>query len=357
MGLAFLNSGGLCVRTFRDCLQRPRRHNLVCGHSPSMTSSGVPSLHNGTWFKLICGASFHDAPSIRNLCEIYTAAGVDCIDVAASRAVLHAARQGISAGLARKQDANAPLLMVSINDDTDVHFRKALFEANQCPTDCTRPCETVCPADAIDLTGVIVDRCYGCGRCMPICPIGIIESVDYVHETSHVRSVLEEVDCLEIHTGPGHLYQFERLWGQIGDVARNLAVVAVSFPNLGTDDEMGTALEFMWRVMNKGGDMKAENIWQTDGRPMSGDIGRGTAYKAVSLAKRVTSILKKRGIPGHIQLAGGTNNATAGLMKNAGLIQMTEEAEATASGIAVGGYARKVCCAHVLLLPFESFIL
>jgi hypothetical protein len=33
------------------------------------------SLHQGTWFKLICGASFHHLPSIRELAFLYTLAG------------------------------------------------------------------------------------------------------------------------------------------------------------------------------------------------------------------------------------------------------------------------------------------
>lgn len=88
------------------------------------------------------------------------------------------------------------------------------FDPNDCPLDCSRPCEIVCPANAISLEGaagilqvlpsqrrlkypaskyisisplcfticiptfvstlmqggVITERCYGCGRCLPVCP-------------------------------------------------------------------------------------------------------------------------------------------------------------------------------------------
>ncbi|MFM7716604.1 MAG: 4Fe-4S ferredoxin, partial [Microcystis sp.] len=58
-------------------------------------SSPFQSLVAGHWFKLICGASYQDLPTIRNLALTYTIAGADCIDVAADRAVIVAAREGI----------------------------------------------------------------------------------------------------------------------------------------------------------------------------------------------------------------------------------------------------------------------
>lgn len=43
--------------------------------------------------------------------------------------------------------------MISVNDNEDLHFRKAEFDPDDCPTDCSRPCENVCPADAISHSG------------------------------------------------------------------------------------------------------------------------------------------------------------------------------------------------------------
>jgi len=48
------------------------------------------------WVKLICGASNEDIASIEDLCAIYSAAGVDYIDVAADPSVVAAARNGIN---------------------------------------------------------------------------------------------------------------------------------------------------------------------------------------------------------------------------------------------------------------------
>ena len=47
------------------------------------------------WIKLICGASNEDIVAIEDLCAIYTAAGVDYIDVAAEESIVYAAKKGI----------------------------------------------------------------------------------------------------------------------------------------------------------------------------------------------------------------------------------------------------------------------
>ena len=47
------------------------------------------------WVKLICGASNEDVVAIEDLCAIYSAAGVDYIDVAAEESIVKAARNGI----------------------------------------------------------------------------------------------------------------------------------------------------------------------------------------------------------------------------------------------------------------------
>ena len=47
------------------------------------------------WIKLICGASNEDIVAIEDLCAIYSAAGVDYIDVAAEESIVNAAKKGI----------------------------------------------------------------------------------------------------------------------------------------------------------------------------------------------------------------------------------------------------------------------
>lgn len=342
--------------------KRPRRPVKAaftrCSHASAIppapskrnapTGSPLHSLETGTWFKLICGASSHDAPSIRNLCAVYTAVGVDCIDVACDLAIVRAARKGIAEGIMRRQSSHSPFLMVSVNAGTDPHFRKASFAPSACPPECRRPCEKVCPADAIDLSGVIIDLCYGCGRCVPVCPPDIIRTLEYQHDPRFVSAVLEDVDAVEIHVGRGQEAEFRELWMQIGDVASRLKVVAVSLPDLGGDAALAAGLQSMWDVMKTHVSDTGNGprlIWQADGRPMSGDIGRGTAKAAVFLGKRVREALNVARIPGEVQLAGGTNDATVPLMQANGLRRVGYATTSESfGGIAVGGYARKVSC-------------
>lgn len=296
------------------------------------------SLAAGTWFKMICGASSHDVPRIRNLSMLYAALGADCVDAAADAAVMSAVREGFAAAAALPTTPAAPWLMVSVNDDEDPHFRKATFAASTCPPACPRPCKPACPANAIDATGVLADLCYGCGRCIPVCPEGLVSAVSYVHSPASVCDLLRGADAVEIHTSPGHDEDFRRLWEAIRDVAiANLKLVAVSFPDAGSDDELERYLVMMARVLE---DLPEyiELIWQTDGRPMSGDIGRGTAKASVVLGGRVCRVLEKLNLRGHVQLAGGTNDASAPFLAKANLLHVP----GGVSGVAIGGHARKV---------------
>ncbi|MEH2266286.1 circadian clock protein LdpA [Nostoc sp.] len=334
-----------------------------------MTDLLVPlqSLKQGNWFKLICGASFQHLPAVRNLTLAYTLAGADCIDVAADPAVIAAAQAGLQAAKTLAKDAqkrgfdykgNSPFLMVSLNDGEDPHFRKAEFNPNECPKDCPRPCERICPAQAIvfdsikeDFSGVISEKCYGCGRCIPICPYSIIYTASYVTTPGAIAPLIMStgVDAVEIHTQVGRLAEFQRLWQAISPWEDRLKVLAISCPDgEGMTDYLRTVYDLI-------APLKSALIWQTDGRSMSGDIGDGTTIAAVKLGQKVLAAK----LPGYVQLAGGTNSYTVAKLKVMGLLKRAEGDEGAGgattssspssspsiSGVAYGSYAR------VLLSP------
>jgi Fe-S-cluster-containing hydrogenase component 2 len=326
------------------------------------------SLKERRWFKLICGASFQHLPAVRSLTLAYALAGADCIDVAADPAVIVAAQEGLQAAASLAAAAaeqgftyqGRPLLMVSLNDGEDPHFRKAQFDSTQCPSECSRPCERICPAQAITFDsikynhyGVLSDKCYGCGRCLPICPYDKIETVSYATANGAIAPLILKsgVDAVEIHTTVGRLAEFKKLWQTISPYVEHLKLLAISCP-----DGEGM-VDYLHSLYDAIAPLNCVNIWQTDGRSMSGDIGSGTTLAAVKLGDKVL----KANIPGYVQLAGGTNSYTVPKLKAMGLLnQLTKQingnmrennhnshthglgTEASIAGVAYGSYARKL---------------
>ncbi|CAI5492374.1 unnamed protein product [Closterium sp. Naga37s-1] len=258
-----------------------------------------------------------------------------------------------------------PWVMVSVSDGQDPHFRKAVFDASLCPPTCPRPCERVCPAAAIRFPpaaahtgctaaqasmgsssssssssdGVISERCYGCGRCIPVCPLALISAEEHQRTEEDTLKLLSSglVDAIEIHTLPGHLDEFNALWASIGEAAGALKLVAVSLPDLG--DSMPAAMHDMHRTMLP--HLSAANLWQLDGRPMSGDIGAGATRAAVRLAARVAALQDRP--PGYLQIAGGTNSHTFTALQEQCLLPASASDRAlTVAGVAFGGHARKI---------------
>ncbi|MFM1843347.1 MAG: hypothetical protein RLZZ490_2089 [Cyanobacteriota bacterium] len=306
-------------------------------------------LAKGQWVKLICGASYQDLPAIRNLALVYTLVGVDCVDLAADPAVVAAAQAGIQAALTLSKQfgesvkTQAPWLMVSLNDGEDPHFRKAYFDPSCCPPDCPRPCASVCPTLAISPlsvaqssvlsqpqhpSGIKMEKCYGCGRCLSLCPLGLIETRAQAAAVETLVPWLQsgQIAAIEIHTQVGHREEFQHLWRTLQPCFTHLKAIAISCP---FHPEVIAYLQGLHTLIQP---LPLPLIWQTDGRPMSGDIGRGTTNTCIYYGEQVL----KAKLPGYIQLAGGTNAYTIHKVRNQQL---------AIHGVAFGG------CARTLLSP------
>ncbi|MQM02964.1 hypothetical protein Taro_035738 [Colocasia esculenta] len=189
----------------------------------------------------------------------------------------------------------------------------------------------------------------------------------YIRDTAATSELLRrhDVDAIEIHTS-GRLDMPSNHFNRIAWQAIHLGLVAspiwqqafliwytkVSLPHAG--ESVVNAMNNLYSVMETS--LQCHNLWQLDGRPMSGDIGRGATKDAINFAVHLAAVGNRP--PGFLQLAGGTNSHTVDCLKKVGLFQTwaipdrTEgKASFTASngslqaligGVAYGGYARKV---------------
>jgi len=299
--------------------------------------------------KWIAGAGNQALLAIEDLAGIYTLAGVHCLDVAADPAVAAAARRGIA--WAEAKGARRPWLMLSLSDGVDPHFRKAWFDPGRCPADCPRPCERVCPALAIGPAatgrpGVLAERCYGCGRCLPACPHGLIAERDQILSAEAVPPLLAALapDAIELHTRIGRAGAFAVRLAQVqasGVPLRRLAVSCGLEPAAGeqpleaqaTPEQLAAELWQRFAAVRAAG---LRPLWQLDGRPMSGDVGGGMAHAAVRLLERVAPLAP----PGPLQLAGGTNQRSLQLLER--LPRPGGRPRVAAAGVAFGGVARSL---------------
>ncbi|XP_066362975.1 uncharacterized protein [Miscanthus floridulus] len=378
------------VRAAASVVSHSGRVRLACDHPPQ-----VAALRRGDWVKLICGASFEDAADVRNLSLVYTLAGVDCIDCAADASVVGAVNEGIDVAASIVPEVQRPWVMISVNDDCrDLHFRKAEFDPEDCPPDCSKPCEKVCPADAISLErsvvggehtrsdplrgkyegGVITERCYGCGRCLPVCPYDRIRAVSYVRDPTMTAELLKsnDVDAIEIHTIGKGTDMFNTLWDSLSGSINNVKLVAVSLPDIG--ESTVDLMNAMYTIMES--HFKGYNLWQLDGRPMSGDIGRGATRETVSFAAHVASMSERppdrwtgfaqntrtvwscahRGTPR--SSTGGTTRSHVISRNCEGLYIQSFQAVHKTSGQTIGsrkGAAYRVCLVLHLFLAWPAF--
>uniref|UniRef100_A0A059DB71 4Fe-4S ferredoxin-type domain-containing protein n=1 Tax=Eucalyptus grandis TaxID=71139 RepID=A0A059DB71_EUCGR len=312
----------------QKCLQDVRNMVKSLGIH-SIRSSPVDSLRSGNWVKLICGASFEDVVDIRNLSLVYTLAGVDCIDCAADESVVNAVNQGIDA--AREiVEVGRPWVMISVNDDEDLHFRKAEFDPADCPQHCSRPCEIVCPANAISLG----KEKSSAGHLWSTNDEGVNT---YVRDAAATSELLrrEEIDALEIHTSG------RSLWEGLGDAIHHLRLVAVSFPDVG--DSTISTMNAMYSIMEPR--LSCFNLWQLDDCPMSGDIGHGATRESIAFAVRLAAA--SDGPRGFLQLAGGTNAHTVARQKKHGFFLTKSVSEREFQGWAIDSWiARAIGCSY-----------
>uniref|UniRef100_A0A7N2R6C9 4Fe-4S ferredoxin-type domain-containing protein n=1 Tax=Quercus lobata TaxID=97700 RepID=A0A7N2R6C9_QUELO len=270
---------------------------------------------------------------------------VDCIDCAADVAVVSAVNDGIKS--ARDIGLRRPWVMISVNDAEDLHFRKAdkqsirvneasdvmvlkivqirwtivYFWLMQYSMNKGKPNSLIWRIVHLNVQGlvrlfvllslnegnstlevlngtnaskflkggVITGRCYGCGRCFPVCPYSNIRVVTYIRDTTATADLIKRngIDAVEIHTSGRQTALFEELWDGLGDSIAHLRLtVCVSLPNIGdsTISSMNTMYSIMEPNLATLLQFMAVHEMKLDGDPMSRDIGRGATRESIAFA-------------------------------------------------------------------------
>ena len=294
----------------------------------------IDALEQKCFFKLVCGASLTDVQMVEDLSFIFTLAGAHVIDLAPTADVIFAARRGIEKALSRDMLGYVPipLLMASIQLDTDPHFRKVKVDYDLC--DLCSACVKVCPTEAFKIERTFVysiERCFGCGICPSYCHVNALRMVD---TTPTPKETLQEmislgIGAIEFHFGKNYEKILE-IWDEIKNSVKKLDLVSFSIGSeLLSDFEIRKAANLCYKLQGKG------IILQCDGTPMSGGLKNGNNKDNSSL--HVARVIQEEKLPVYLQISGGTNQDSFSKAISAGI---------DINGVAIGSHARK------LLMPY-----
>lgn len=288
------------------------------------------------YFKFIGGANLRDAALVTRLAAYYALAGAHLFDVAAEPDIVEAAFAGVRQARQWLTERPAWLLtafgerplpepgalpatvMVSITLAGDRHTEIAVVAEDFC-TRCD-VCTPICPPGAIVNGDVRAEICTGCGLCVSVCPPAVIDLLPRAQAYDLDALWAAGARALEIHTGAADAREIQAVglplasrWRALG----GLLAYSIDGHQLGHRGAISLAKRLS----------DPETIIQADGKPISGTSGLRSTVPCVRLARAMA----RAGVPGYIQVSGGTNDRTGELLSRYGV---------PAHGVGMGSVAR-----------------
>ena len=297
------------------------------------------SLNDKTFFKLVCGASFEDVLIVENLAFLFSLVGADVLDVAPKADVIFAARRGIEKAnkieiKEQSSERRTPIIMASIQLDSDPHFRKAVVDFNSC--DVCGACINVCPTEAFSKLSSPIsellykpERCFGCGFCPEVCHVDALSMKEVKQDPSEIIDELLKlgISSVEFHFGKNYK-RLNTVWHQIKNKISFFKLISFSIGWENADqEEIIHAAKLCRSLAGK------NIIIQCDGKSMSGGQNKYSQndMDAIEIAK----IIDRENLGVYLQLAGGIHEGTAAKIRGFNI-----------HGLAVGSRAKK------MLLPY-----
>ena len=172
-------------------------------------------------------------------------------------------------------------------------------------------------------------KCYGCGRCLPACPLGLIKEEERHLSPKDFGPLFSQIqpDAVEIHTASGRAAAFETTLKEVVNARVSLKRIAVSLAAEQVATTSETLAQELWQRHICLREHGQKPLWQIDGRPMSGDTGANATKTTIKMWQNLLPLAP----PGPLQLAGGTNLFTFNYLPP----------DARPEGVAFGSMARK----------------